>query len=1037
MEIKIYSTIEKIREKNDEEYIKFSKDKNATGSKEFFYIPRCELSTFITEHMKNDNNIYEIIPENKNIKCYFDLEIEDTNREKDEMRLNKFIKILIKEIKTKYNIKITKKDICILESSKIDKMSYHLIIKNKIYFKELEDHKNFSKNLEKIIEKEEDLTYIKECKNNQTEKRSLIDTCVYSKNRNFRLVNQSKKGKNVILKNINNEKIEDCFITNVEIKDKTELTYELEIITPTKIKPKKIKPTKNPIVPIEPINLIKPITRNGKQIDETKIKITGKTLQEEKKLTIEELHKLSLYKQYLYMICPQDNYDIWIAIGIGILNCGGTKQDFIEYSKLNTKKYEENECNCFDNFKTNKNGYTIGTLRFLARKCNTNYFDVELDLLREFLTIDIKNIKIIEEKTEYLSSDAITNKHNNNILEICKILILFTRLGGGKTQQILRLIEYYKYTKILCITPRTTFAEFIHKELNLQLYSDLNGDYTNAKKLAIQLESLYKINSNIEYELIILDECESILKQFSSETIKKTINDNFATLCRVLSKAKKIIFADAFISQRTIDFALSISKNTEIVILKNTYKSEKQYKAIEINENTLEDKIIEKIKEGKNIYYCSSLKEKITSIEKKLKGITKGIYYYSNNDDMINQTLKNVMESWKEQNIICGSPTLMVGISFSDEKTKHFDYCFFTGYPTCGPRDNLQQIKRVRHLKEETIFFSLPKKINSKNEHIIYNDILEYNNYTTKKKELAIKTLKDYMLENSEELVKTHTMEQYKNLILLLEPSKMNETLKNILFYNIKENLLSKMYYNKMLIYYLELSNYEVTPLEKKETTKIQKTLTNYVKEYEEIPIIFKADVELINEKIMKREATKKEKESASKYYYKNLIRIKMNIEMESRIYYEYYLKPTKKKYLENISYESNGNYDKILYDNLYNSIGTIEISDLYSIKLKHIKKINELLEIKNSQDLTTEIDKKNIELKVYPYLKTNINEIKLIFDLKAEINEKNIGSSYYNLLNNIYKMWNGNILKINEKNKHNNCAINYKLSGESFYEYL
>jgi len=84
-----------------------------------------------------------------------------------------------------------------------------------------------------------------------------------------------------------------------------------------------------------------------------------------------------------------------------------------------------------------------------------------------------------------------------------------------------------------------------------------------------------------------------------------------------------------------------------------------------------------------------------------------------------------------------------------------------------------------------------------------------------------------------------------------------------------------------------------------------------------------------------------------------------------------------------------------------------------------------------------TEINKKNIETKVYPYLKTNINEIKLIFDLKAEINDKNAGLGYYNLLNNIYKMWNGNTLKRNEKDKHNKCAINYKLFGESFYEFL
>lgn len=848
------------------------------------------------------------------------------------------------------------------------------------------------------------------------------------------------------IKNCNNKNINEACekaINQTEKKEIINVTNKQELLIKKHVKEKIINRTKILVQEIQPlctdkkeiINntneqellIKKTIQRCKKQIDETKIKTTGITLYEQTKITEIELNNLPLWQQYLYLICDQDDYNIRKAIGYSISNSGGTKEDYINYSKLNKEKYTENECDCFKYYKINNTGYTIRTLRFLARKCNEKYFN-DQNLLHEFFTININGISMIEEKTKYLSSNNGTNIYNDNIITNCKSLILHAEPGSGKSHQIKRLIIHHKYTEILCVTSRISFAEFIHKELDLIIYSDLNNDYTNAKKLAVQLESLYKINEDIKYELVILDECESILKQFSSETMRDKVVENFNVLHKVLSKAKKIIYADAFISQRTIDFALSITKNTNILYLKNTYKGEKKYNAIEIDGTEIEEKIIDKIKNKKNIYYCSSLKNNIISIEQKLTSEIKGIYYYSNNDNITDKTLKNVEESWKDKQIIGTSPIIATGISFADEKIKHFDYCFFSGYPTCCARENLQQIKRVRYLKDETVYFSLPKKINSKNENIFYNEVIDFNDYTTENKKMMLIKLKEYMLENAEELIKTHTYEQYQKFILLLEPSKMDINLKNILYYNIKESLLSKMYYRKMILYYFELCNYDVTLLNKKECKPIKKTSENYVSEYEKITIILKNDVETINKKIKKCEATTKEKESAHKYYYKNLIIIKMNIEMESRIFYEYFMNPIKKKYLENMCYEKNNKCD--------NLTNTIEIRNC-QVKLTYIKKLNELLGINNSQDLITIMDKKNIETKVYPYLKNNYDEIKKIFDLKAKLNENEKGHGYYNVMNSIYKLWNGNILKINIKNKSKHCAINYRLSGESFYEYL
>ena len=110
--------------------------------------------------LENDNHLYEIIYPERNIKPYFDLEIEiEENKHKELGML--FINCVIDYILNKFNFQLDMDDFLVLDSCRTGKLSYHLIINNKIYFRSMTDHKIFieedafskkqSKNCENII----------------------------------------------------------------------------------------------------------------------------------------------------------------------------------------------------------------------------------------------------------------------------------------------------------------------------------------------------------------------------------------------------------------------------------------------------------------------------------------------------------------------------------------------------------------------------------------------------------------------------------------------------------------------------------------------------------------------------------------------------------------------------------------------------------------------------------------------------------------------------------------------------------------------
>ena len=185
------------------DYIFLARDnvKKLKNEKHYASILISDMDSVIPELLKENNHLYEILPENKLIKLYFDLEMEKDALSSDDsyILLIKFLHWVNQKILIKFNIEMTIDDYIILDSNRENKLSYHVISNTKICFENMNTLKEFITYLYAEMEISENTDFVWYHKD---EKRFIFDRIPYNKDQCYRMINQSKHGKEHILKYI-------------------------------------------------------------------------------------------------------------------------------------------------------------------------------------------------------------------------------------------------------------------------------------------------------------------------------------------------------------------------------------------------------------------------------------------------------------------------------------------------------------------------------------------------------------------------------------------------------------------------------------------------------------------------------------------------------------------------------------------------------------------------------------------------------------------------------------------------------------------
>ncbi len=336
----------------------------------------------------------------------------------------------------------------------------------------------------------------------------------------------------------------------------------------------------------------------------------------------------------------------------------------------------------------------------------------------------------LEKKNVYESSCMMEYEH-------VPTLAVKAQMKLGKTKALKSYIDKYFnsgiYKNIIrFVTFRQTFSNAIKKDFeDFVLYSDVIGELDDShSKLIIQVESLHRLTNNLEeIDLLILDEIESILSQFSSG-LHKNFNCAFAQFKWMLSKAKYVVCMDANLSDRTYN-TLCRLRGGEIFFHWNKWKRAKDDTYyITDKSDVWFNKLIEYLDEDNKIVIPINSLTMAKTFEELLKEKypKKQIKLYSSETKQSEKKydFNNVDESWSSLDVLMYTPTCSAGVSFEME---HFDKLFsYMTDKSCDVETCRQMLGRVRNLTDSEYFIcfdngtglNLPTNVSDIRRHI-YN----------------------------------------------------------------------------------------------------------------------------------------------------------------------------------------------------------------------------------------------------------------------------------------------------------------------------
>lgn len=176
-----------------------------------------------------------------------------------------------------------------------------------------------------------------------------------------------------------------------------------------------------------------------------------------------------------------------------------------------------------------------------------SFYDIDLKNLTE--TEKIKNIIELENINEIKPSIKKFNENKNKSVLACK-----AKWGTGKTHIVIRdVIEYSKKNKnrVVMITENNALNKKFATDFNFISHIE-NSQIKNTENVACSSESIQKVKIN-ETDILILDEFETLLNHYESETFKGDAYNKFGLLKVCIIKAHKVLILDADLSNDRLD----------------------------------------------------------------------------------------------------------------------------------------------------------------------------------------------------------------------------------------------------------------------------------------------------------------------------------------------------------------------------------------------------------------------------------------------------------------------------------------------------
>ena len=348
----------------------------------------------------------------------------------------------------------------------------------------------------------------------------------------------------------------------------------------------------------------------------------------------------------------------------------------------------------------------------------TDIYDLVKIYVQKFIRLFVVGNEVISKEYEdygrIVHNRRISDGFKKNINQTKKVIALISGTGTGKTYAILdrvaKELKRNKNYRAIIISSYIGYAYDIYRVakdrhgLNFVNYVDNVDIRGDPNLLIISCESIHKLKNNTTYDLVILDESESILDKFTSNT--PTMRKQFYTKClnniqNICINSQRVWIMDGFMTRKTLNFIDylrdSRSDPDDFEFVFNTYLKHSKIVAYGVdlisNQGKEATRCLKKW-ESALFNHCRDYNVYVTFTNAK-----KARYYFdligkicpnkvvkcytrdSTSDEK--DELKDVETNWKNANIVIVSPIAPVGVNF-DPADPHFD-CTFSFVDSNGP----------------------------------------------------------------------------------------------------------------------------------------------------------------------------------------------------------------------------------------------------------------------------------------------------------------------------------------------------------------
>jgi hypothetical protein len=193
--------------------------------------------------------------------------------------------------------------------------------------------------------------------------------------------------------------------------------------------------------------------------------------------------------------------------------------------------------------------------------------------------------------------------HMSRDLRAARVLFVKSPKGTGKTQWLSAYLKALpKRRRVLQLGHRRSLAMMLATALDLVCYLD---DKTPSGRYAVSMDSLDLIQEHHQYDVLVIDEIEQVLRHFLADTTERKRNLIFKILVRLLRSARQVICLDADLSgELTVHLIAKLkggfeTKRATAVI--NEWKTDRMIELYEDRDHLIAE-MIAAIESGERVY---------------------------------------------------------------------------------------------------------------------------------------------------------------------------------------------------------------------------------------------------------------------------------------------------------------------------------------------------------------------------------------------------------------------------------------------------